>query len=46
MATLEAGQTQRAATLTKGTQVEVECVGNGVMMKMPQLENCFLVEPQ
>ena len=46
MATLEADQTQRAATLTKGTQVEVECVGKGVMMKMPQLENCSLLAPQ
>lgn len=46
MATLEASQTQRAATLTKGTRVAVECVGNGVMMKMPQLEECSLLEPQ
>ena len=46
MATLEADETQRAATLTRGTQVEVECVGKGVTMKMPQLENCFLLAPR
>jgi len=46
MATLEAAQTQRAATLVKGTRVMVQCVGNGTMMKMPQLEGCSLLEPQ
>jgi hypothetical protein len=46
MATLEAAQTQRAATLVKGSRVTVQCVGNGLMMRMPQLEDCSLVEPQ
>lgn len=46
MATLEADQTQRAATLVKGARVTLQCVGNGLMMKMPQLEECSLLEPQ
>jgi hypothetical protein len=46
MATLQTAQTQRAATLVKGTRVTVQCVGNGLMMKMPQLEDCSLLEAQ
>ncbi len=46
MATLEMAQTQRAATLVKGTQVTVQCVGKGTMMSMPQLEDCSLLAPQ
>jgi hypothetical protein len=46
MATLEVTQTQRAATLVKGTRVKVQCVGKGLVMKMPQLEDCSLLEPQ
>lgn len=46
MATLEARETQRAAALVKGTPVTVRCVGNGLMMKMPQLEHCSLDEPR
>jgi hypothetical protein len=46
MATLEAAETQRAASLVKGTSVTVQCIGNGLMMRMPQLENCSLGEPR
>ena len=46
MATLELTQTQRAATLTKGSRVTVQCIGKGLMMKMPQLEDCSLLQPQ
>jgi hypothetical protein len=46
MATLETAQTQRAATLTRGARVAVQCVGKGVTMRMPQLEDCSLLEPQ
>jgi hypothetical protein len=46
MATLEVAQTQRAATLVKGSRVTVQCIGKGLVMKMPQLEDCSLLEPQ
>ncbi|MDQ3998439.1 MAG: OB-fold putative lipoprotein [Gemmatimonadota bacterium] len=46
MATLEAAETQRAAALVKGTPVTVQCVGNGLVMRMPQLEHCSLDEPR
>ncbi len=46
MATLKAAETQRAATLTRGTRVVVQCVGKGRQMRMPQLEDCALVEPR
>lgn len=44
-ATLDSAQTQQAATLTKGSQVVVECTGAGRMMRVPQLEECSLLQP-
>lgn len=45
MATLDRAFIPGAAQLRKGDQVVVRCVGAGVMMRMPQLEKCTLLEP-
>ena len=45
MATLDSSYTPAAARLRKGDQVVVRCVGAGVMMRMPQLEKCSLLQP-
>jgi hypothetical protein len=45
MATLDRAYISAAAKLRKGDQVVVRCIGAGVTMRMPQLENCMLLEP-
>lgn len=45
MATLQLAETQRAAALTRGNTVVLECTGGGRMMRMPQLEDCELLSP-
>jgi hypothetical protein len=45
MATLDSSYTQAAARLRKGDQVVVRCIGAGVMMRMPQLEECRMEQP-
>lgn len=43
IAHLDSTETQKVATLTKGTVVTVECIGAGAMMRMPQLEDCVFL---
>lgn len=45
MATLDRAYLPDAAQLRKGDQVVVRCIGAGLMMRMPQLEKCMLLEP-
>jgi hypothetical protein len=45
MATLDRAFIPDAAKLKKGDQVVIRCMGDGVMMRMPQLEKCMLLEP-
>jgi hypothetical protein len=45
MATLDKAFLPDAAQLRKGDQVVVRCTGAGLMMRMPQLEECMLLEP-
>jgi hypothetical protein len=45
MATLDRGFIPDAAKLKKGDQVVIRCRGDGLMMRMPQLEKCMLLEP-
>jgi hypothetical protein len=45
MATLDRAFIPDAAQLKKGDQVVVRCIGAGLMMRMPQLEKCMLLEP-
>ena len=45
MATLDRAFIPDAARLRKGDLVTVRCVGAGLMMRMPQLEKCTLLEP-
>ena len=45
MATLQLAETQRAASLTRGNTVVVQCTGGGRVMRMPQLEDCELLQP-
>lgn len=45
MATLERAFIPDAARLKKGDVVVVRCMGAGLMMRMPQLERCMLLQP-
>jgi hypothetical protein len=45
MATLDRAYIPDAAQLKKGDQAVVRCMGAGLMMRMPQLEKCMLLEP-
>jgi putative nucleic acid binding protein len=46
MATLDRAYLSDAAQLKKGDKIVVRCIGNGVNMRMPQLEKCMLLEPE
>lgn len=45
MATLDSAYIPAAGKLKKGNMVVVRCIGAGVLMRMPQLEECMLLEP-
>jgi tRNA_anti-like len=45
MATLDRAYLSDAAQLKKGDEIVVRCIGEGVNMRMPQLEKCMLLEP-
>ena len=41
MAALDTSETQKAAVLAKGDMVTLQCIGEGAMMRMPQLKDCL-----
>lgn len=45
LATLTLQETPRAAGLTRGDTVVVQCTGAGRSMRMPQLDDCELLRP-
>jgi hypothetical protein len=45
MATLDSAYIPAAGKLKKGNTVVVRCIGAGVLMRMPQLDECMLLEP-
>lgn len=46
IAILTPDATPRAALLSKGDTVLVQCKGGGMMMRMAQLDDCVLVRPE
>jgi hypothetical protein len=46
IATIDSVDTPRAAALTKGDTVLVQCTGAGSFMRMPQLDQCALLRPE
>ncbi|HEU4749139.1 MAG TPA: hypothetical protein VFS56_11605 [Gemmatimonadaceae bacterium] len=46
IAILTPEDTPRAAMLTKGDTIVVQCQGGGMMMRMAQLDDCILLRPE
>ena len=46
IAILTPDATPRAAVLAKGDTVLVQCKGGGMMMRMAQLDDCVLLQPE